>query len=480
MGAGTTLLFSARLAEMQRACLVLVWTAACGSSTPPTQTTPTPSATVSATASATASVTPPPAGPINAWIEDDYARALATAKKAGVPLFVDASAVWCHTCKAMRTFVLEDASLPTAFVRLSIDIEKDQNADAVAAFPTHVLPTFFVVDPSDASVQGRWEGAGSTQQMRSFMNDSARSIALAHENTLRKDDPFAMLLAGHRATLKNDAVEAEKQFAGALAAAPTTWDHTAEAMLGLMKARHHLPVGCAETVEKALTETPSRLGRTSVLADYASEALECVEKPNEPRAKHLREVIAKSIAELARDEATPLSPDDRADAWKVVWDARQALGDHAGAQEAARSRLEVIMKAVAARPEPEMTTTFDGARMETLEFLGRGEEAAQFLSAQEKALPTDYNPPHRLAHVYLKLGKHKEALAAIDRALSRGYGARKGLMYRLKADILVAMNRRPEARTALEAQLALYRSLPDAQKKPGYEKAVQDQIDRLR
>jgi predicted negative regulator of RcsB-dependent stress response len=118
--------------------------------------------------------------------------------------------------------------------------------------------------------------------------------------------------------------------------------------------------------------------------------------------------------------------------------------------------------------------------METLEFLGRGEEAAQFLAAQEKALPADYNPPHRLAHVYFKLGKNAEALAAIDRALGKGYGARKGLMFRLKADILVTMGKRAEARAALEQQLALYRSLPDAQKKPSYAKTVQDEIDKLK
>ncbi len=381
----------------------------------------------------------------------------------------------------MRTFVLEDASLPTGFVRFSFDIEKEQNADASAAFPTHVLPTFFVVDASDGSIQGRWEGAGSVQQMRAFMTDGARAIALAHSSDLRKDDPLAMLLQGHRAALKNDAAEAEKQFAAALAAAPQGWEHAVEAMLGLVKAqRHRTGTTCAETVEKALGETPSRLGRTSLTADYASEALECVETLHDVHGKHVRELVAKSVADLANDATTPLSPDDRADAWKIVWDARQALGDHAGALDAARARLDVIMKAVAARPEPEITTTFDGARMETLEFLGRGEEAAQFLAAQEKALPSDYNPAHRLAHVYFKLGKNAEALAAIDRAIGKGYGARKGLMLRLKADILVTMGKRAEAREALEQQLALYRSLPDAQKKAGYEKSVQEQIDKLR
>ena len=415
----------------------------------------------------------------HAWIEDDYARALAEAKKTGAPLFVDVSAVWCHTCKAMRAFVLDDPSLPSGFVRFSFDVEKEQNAAAAAAFPAHVLPTFFVVDPRDGSIHGRWEGAGSVAQMRAFMNDAARSIAMAHASDLRPDDPLALLLAGHRAALKNDAAESEKNFSAALARAPHGWEHETEAMLGLLKARKHLPAGCAETAENALSEAPSRLGRTSLSADYADEALDCVEKDRDARAKHVRELVAKRVADLASDASAPLSPDDRSDAWRIVWEAREQLGDHAGAQGAARARLDVIMKAVAAQPDPERTTTFDGARMETLEFLGRPEEAARFLEAQEKALPDDYNPAHRLARVYFDMKKYPEALAAIDRAIAKGYGARKGLMLRLKADILIAMGNKADARKTLEEQLALYRSLPEGQKKPSYEKAVQKRLDEL-
>src|SRR4029079_8455786 len=98
-----------------------------------------------------------------------------------------------------------------------------------------------------------------------------------------------------------------------------------------LKAKEHLGSGCAEAAEKAL-EGP-QLGRTSLMADYASEALDCVEKDDTPRAKHIRELVAKSVADLARDDKAPLSPDDRSDAWKIVWDARESLADKPGAQE---------------------------------------------------------------------------------------------------------------------------------------------------
>jgi len=463
-----------------RLCLWLLWSVACGAPSAPRARPATTSAlTAAGTIAARPSPEKAPAGP-TPWIEDDYARALETAKKERLPLLVDASAVWCHTCRAMRAFVLDDASLPGGFVRLSFDVEKDQNAAAAAAFPTHVLPTFFVVDPADGAIHGRWEGAGSVPQMRAFMRDAARSIELAHTNELAPDDPLALLLAGHRAALAGDARKSADAFSRALAKAPAAWEHAPEALLGLLKAQRHTGGPCAESAVAALTESPSRLGDTSVMADFASEALDCVEGSKDAAAVKLRQLVASEVARVARDASAPLSPDDRADAWKVVWDAREALGDRAGALEAARARLDVIEKAVAARPEPEWTTTFDGARMETLEFLGRGEDAASFLSAQEKALPGDYDPPHRLAHVYFKLKRYPEALAAVERALAKGYGARKGLMYRLEADILAAMGRKADARAALEKQLALYRSLPASQKKPGYEKAVQEQIDDLK
>jgi hypothetical protein len=439
-----------------------------------------------------ASAAPAPTPPA-AWIEDDYPRALAEAKRSGAPLLVDASAVWCHTCKAMRAYVLDDPSLPRPFVRLSIDIEKPENAAACEAFPAHVLPTFFVVDPRDASIHGRWEGAASVRQMRGFLTDAARSIALAHASQLRPDDPLAILLSAQRAAIQKKWKDAAAAYARALDATPATWPHAPEALLGLLEAQHADPGACAATAERGLGRDLARLGRTSVLADFGSEALDCVEQPAEggargrggekrddARAKRVRELVAKDVADLAGDARAPLSPDDRSDAWHIVWEAREALGDHAGALAAARARLDVIEKAVAARPDPTVTTTYDGARMETLEFLGRREDAARFLEAQEKALPDDYNPPHRLAHVYYAMHRYPDALAAIRRAIAKGYGARKGLMLRLEADILLAMGRKADARKALEAQLALYRSLPEGQKKPAFEKAVQKRIDSLK
>src|SRR5688572_8916532 len=69
-------------------------------------------------------------GPI-AWIEDDYASALACAKQKNLPLVIDFWAPWCHTCIAMQTTVFMDASMAArgkTFVFAALDTDREENA----------------------------------------------------------------------------------------------------------------------------------------------------------------------------------------------------------------------------------------------------------------------------------------------------------------------------------------------------------------
>ena len=45
------------------------------------------------------------------FIADDYPRALRLARSMHRPLFIDAWAPWCHTCRSMRAFVFTDPAL---------------------------------------------------------------------------------------------------------------------------------------------------------------------------------------------------------------------------------------------------------------------------------------------------------------------------------------------------------------------------------
>src|SRR5262245_5187675 len=71
------------------------------------------------------------------WVEDDLDGALAHAKAQHVPVFVDAWALWCHSCLSMKKYVLSDASLaPLAdrFVWAEIDTEKPKNEGFVVKY----------------------------------------------------------------------------------------------------------------------------------------------------------------------------------------------------------------------------------------------------------------------------------------------------------------------------------------------------------
>lgn len=451
--------------------------ASCGDSTPPPKN-PVAIADAGAAADAAAAADAGAAPVALPWFEDDYPKALAAAKAKNVPLFVDASAIWCHTCKAMRAFVLDDSSLPKAsFIWTTFDVEKEANADVAKKYPANVLPTFFVVDPADESVHGRWEGAGTVPQMRRFLQDARQSIELAHAGSLKPDDPLALLLAGHRAEMRANHDEAEKNFIGAIAGAPTGWPRLPDALLALIVARKRGGKIDACLALAADTLATDRLGRSSVLADFSDTALSCARK-SQPSATvtKVRTLVAQKVLAVATDPKAPMSPDDRGDALRMVWDAREDMGDHTGALDAAKLRLDVLEKATKAAPGAEIAETYDGARMETLEFLGRPQDAIGFLSEHEKELTTEYNPSHRLAHVYYALGKYSDALAAIDRAISRAWGARKGQMLTKKSDILLELGKKAEAKAALQDALKLYKSLPDGQKKPQLEKAVEERL----
>src|SRR5688500_15328466 len=71
------------------------------------------------------------------WIHDDYPAALAMAKAENKPIFLDAWALWCHTCLAMQNYVFPDpgmAPIAERVIWLAIDTEKASNADVVAKF----------------------------------------------------------------------------------------------------------------------------------------------------------------------------------------------------------------------------------------------------------------------------------------------------------------------------------------------------------
>ena len=76
------------------------------------------------------------------------------------------------------------------------------------------------------------------------------------------------------------------------------------------------------------------------------------------------------------------------------------------------------------------------------------------LSQSERAFPEDYNPPARLARVYLTMKRLDEANAAIERAAARVYGPRSLRVFGLAAEIAKARADTAGERRALEQALS--------------------------
>ena len=155
------------------------------------------------------------------------------------------------------------------------------------------------------------------------------------------------------------------------------------------------------------------------MRDFVSFAANCAGRlpkgdPERPKMRaagiaRLREILAKPDA--------PLAADDRSDALATLSELLDETGKHDEALAAMRERAQVLEKAAAAAPDATMASTFDPHRMDTYIALGELPRAEQLLSQREKEMPSDYNPPARLARVLLKEQKLPEAERAIDRAL---------------------------------------------------------------
>jgi tetratricopeptide (TPR) repeat protein len=422
----------------------------------------------------------PPSGIV--FLEDDYRGALAKAKAAGKPLFLDSWATWCHSCLSMRAFVFPDAGLRPArdaVVWLAVETEMEKNREVVDKFPTDTWPTFRIIDPNTEQVIGLWIGTSSVNEMRRFVLDTTAAWESARKGGKLSEAAQAEM-RGHAAKEKRDHATAAKEYRQALALTAKGDPVRPQRVDLLLFALGHLktPQALEECVKLATAELP-HVPATPTGADVALIGAQCAHAAGDaPGAKPLLSTALARIDSLAGDKKAALSADDRSDLYASLADLLDDLKRHNEAVAVMRKRASLLEAAAAAAPDVASAATFDAHRTDTYLYLGEAPKAEKLLAGREKEMPADYNPPARLAHVLLEEKRAPEAEAAVNRALAlMPQGPRKVGILGLKARILAAQGK--DKAPVLNEQLALLRTLPSTQRQPELEKRIEAELKAL-
>lgn len=380
------------------------------------------------------------------FIEDDFAKALKTAKAQKKLLFVDAWAPWCHTCVAMREQVFTRDTFK-AFekdvVFASIDTEKAKSATFLEKYPIQVWPTLLFIDPTKEAVVLKWLGSADEVQMQALL-EAARGGGGA----LREADD---------ALGANNAELAAQKYQAAIAAGDVK-ARTIVSMLSAMNlAKQNEP--CAKTVIEQLPSLTAPADRVAALTWGLWCALEL------PDGKSKSSTVDLLVREGTKALTLQgLLPDDTSSLYEVLVEERSAAKDEAGAKKLAGEWFAFLEAEAAKTKSPAERAVFDPHRVNAALASGQAEKMIAPLQRSEKDLPKDYNPPARLALIQRELGKNDEALASIERALGKcKEGPRKLRLFDVKASVLEKKGDAAARKKTLEEALKYAKKLPKQQ-----------------
>ena len=359
----------------------------------------------------------------------------------------------------MRATVLRDPTLVKAagrFVWLEMDTERAGNAALAERFDIEVWPTFLVVDPATERPVLRWLGTATAPELVKLLADGRRALGEAGG-----DSAADLLARADRANGAGDAALAVRLFRLALEKGGPGWERRDRVLESLATA---LAAGgearaCAELAVREAGGMP----RAQSFANVVAAGLACAEGAgSESWAAEAR----AALEPLAREAvALPgVLADDRAGLYEVLVEARGAAQDEAGARKVAEAWWEFLVEERARAKSPGARVMLDSWFVAAARALREPERGLPYLLASEREAPRDYNPPFRLAALYLDAGRYGEALEASARAVGLAYGPRKLSVMSQRAAILEAAGKRAEARRAVEEAIEFAGTLPSAQR----------------
>lgn len=427
-------------------------------------------------ASAALAASPPAGNSVLPFIDDDYEKALSLARQKKVPIFAEAWAPWCHTCRSMRAFVFTDKALARhagEFVWLSIDTEKPKNAAFSKKYPIRAWPSFYVIDPSKERIALRWVGGATVAQLEKVFQDGSRAVkgsGSSAETVLAKAD--ALYGEGRYA----EAAEAYRKALESMTPKDPQYSRVVESLLFCYQTtRNHVAcLALAKSRIESLRGTPSG-------ANLAASGLDCALDlpPTVPGRDEAVAAFAKDLRAVLADSTLALAADDRSAYYSSLVSEREEAKDAEGAHRLAQEWVAELDLDAARAATPEQRTALDPNRLSAFEAAERLEGAIPMLEQSEKDFPQDYNPPARLAYVYLKLKRYGEARTAADRALARVYGPRRIRVLTTIADIQQGEGDRAAARKTMEDAVAFAEGLPEGQRSDDQIASLKKKLDSV-
>jgi len=398
-------------------------------------------------------------------VEDDYAKALAEAKKSKKLLFVDAWAPWCHTCVFMREHVLNQPAFKgfeKDVVFAGIDTEKTSNASFLDKFPVSIWPTLFFIDPNTETLVFKWIGSADAAQMKGLLVAAKKKDGGVHEAD-------ALLAQGK-------SQEAAEKYVSSLKA--QTGDAAVRATLSLLNAlssaKQH--EACARTATEQLPALKATSDRINALTWGLSCAMELPKQVADPDAL-LSSLVKESTAALTLEGALA---DDVSGLYEMLVDERRAAKDDAAVLTLAKAWLAFLEAAAGSSTTPAARAVFDPHRLLAGMASKQLDRVIPALEQSEKDLPNDFNPPARLALAHTELGQWPEAVADIGRALTKNTGGpRRVRLFEVQASILGAKGDLAGQKKALVDGIAYGTTLAASQKPTGKLKALEDQLAKL-
>jgi tetratricopeptide (TPR) repeat protein len=409
------------------------------------------------------------------FIHDDYAAALAEAKRKDVPIFVDATASWCHSCLSMQQYVFTDpklAPIVDRYVWLELDMEKPENAGFRTRFPVEAFPTYFVLDGRDEKPLIRWVGGCSVERLLTLLEEA--TLAYAGETPARLAQADALYGEGKN----EEAIAAYQDVLDTADPAAPYYARTVESMMFALSMAGHAELGLA-LAEKVLPNLRNELCAGNIVSyglDFAISLPE--EHPDRPQKMADME---RQALEIANDTSLDLVPDDRSGVYIALLGAREAVGDDKGYRMIAAQWAAFLDGAATAAKTPAARAVFDSHRLSAYLELGEPQKAVPFLEQSEHDFPSDYNPPARLAIAYKAMKEWDQGIAAAERALSKQgtAGPRRLLILQNLAELYEGKGDNAAARRTLSEAVAHGEALPEGARSDSRVQALKKQLEAL-